>query len=547
MSWWCSNCAQDSETRRDHTDGCVFCVDCGEVLYQDGYSATFDKYAAGWAHLTGNLVTVPKACFEPHRRTLDKGEQIIYRWIHRYGIIHVGHATKYFEIAVERGFTRGRKTRHVAMACLYVACREMEKPFLLIEFSADVGVSVYEFSTMYLQLCKLLGLQDRPFVHKPVDPSLFMCRSSGLPQIVLKAGNQKKVLNTALHLAVSMKRDWIKMGRKPSGTCAADIYVSSALHGYIFSKTNSFIKTAHIGEATLTKRLIEFEVDSITIEEFTRKAMDFQTEIEPCKLFVNHLTMPAMTAVVCQHKSSEVQSCFGLCKDCYLGFCGGLDGFEPSTSQRVEVERLPKESMKKLSESTPQEAVHSENLRGSRVNWLLGVCDKILSAPNSGELDETSDTVDSFESSKESPADETDTLSDIDDSEVIGYLLEEEESRLKIIWEHMNRKHMQEEADKKAARKLYTGKSDERRQAQTLKKKKDKRKRELEAKPAQTATEDACQHSKKRLSLKINYDAVTHLFGDEEASSGKNRVNDGGSPTKEKEIASEGNNNEMYD
>nr|GEY81358.1 transcription factor IIIB 60 kDa subunit-like isoform X1 [Tanacetum cinerariifolium] len=254
---WCPHCAKNTQTHHDHTTGSVCCVDCGKVVSQDIYTeeTTFVKDAAGASRVSGNMVQMGSACSESHRRTLDKGNFVIQDIITKYGISNCDHATKYYQIAVERGFTRGRRTPQVAAACLYVACRELEKPFLLIEFSSELGVSVYELGTVYLQLCKLLSLQDHPFIQKPVDPSLFMHRyTSGL----IEGDGSKKVLNTALRLACSMKRDWIQTGRKPSGICAAAIYVSSLLHGYNFKKTD-VVRVVHICEATLTKRLIEFE------------------------------------------------------------------------------------------------------------------------------------------------------------------------------------------------------------------------------------------------------------------------------------------------
>ncbi|KAL8259434.1 hypothetical protein R6Q59_027387 [Mikania micrantha] len=572
---WCLHCSKYTDTHFDYTTGSVCCVECGKLVSHDVYTEdlTFVKDAAGGTHLAGNQVKSTNSSYESHRRTLNKGNDVIYELIGKYGISNVNHATKYYQIAVERGFTKGRRTGQVAAACLYVACREMEKPFLLIEFSSELGVSVYELGTVYLQLCKLLSLQDHPFVQKPVDPSLFMHRyTSGL----MKDGNSKKVLNTALHLAVSMKRDWIQTGRKPSGICAAAIYVSSLLHGYNFSKTD-VVKAVHICEATLTKRLIEFEnteAGSLTIEEFTQNAMDFEKEMQSCKQSANDLKMPGMTEVVCEHKSSAVQSGFGLCKDCYLEFCGGLDGSKPPAFQRAETERLSMESVNRLTGSAPQKTIDNEN--GTHDNIEL-INNKVSSTevecaiPHLEKLDKIGDSVDTFESSKEAPADESlkeasadesDTLSDIDDSEIIGYLHDEEESRLKkIIWEHVNREHVQQEAAKEAAaaaaRKLYMGSSEEIREAQALaaaaaqvvasKKEKDKRKRELEAKnakPAQTAAEAAGQHFKKRLSSKINYDVLNDLFGDKEPSQEENHVEAGSdaADAKDKELENEDNN-----
>ncbi|KAL4567817.1 hypothetical protein LXL04_023412 [Taraxacum kok-saghyz] len=96
-------------------------------------------------------------------------------------------------------------------------------------------------------------------------------------------------------------------------------------------------------------------------------------------------------------------------------------------------------------------------------------------APKPGKVDNVDDSCESpKDTSTPTPAasvDETDTLSDIDDSEVSCYLNNEEESRFKkIIWEQMNKEYMQEQAAKEAAaaaaRKLYTRTSEEIRESQ---------------------------------------------------------------------------------
>ncbi|GJW17890.1 hypothetical protein Tco_0025326 [Tanacetum coccineum] len=58
--------------------------------------------------------------------------------------------------------------------------------------------------------------------------------------------------------------------------------------------------------------------------------------------------MPGETEVVCQQKSSAVQSGFWLCKNCYMEFCGGLDGLEPLAFQHAKTQRLAKESVEEV-------------------------------------------------------------------------------------------------------------------------------------------------------------------------------------------------------
>jgi transcription factor IIIB subunit 2 len=55
-----------------------------------------------------------------------------------------------------------------------------------------------------------------------------------------------------------MKRDWMQTGRKPSGLCGAALYIAALSHGYNYTKAD-IVSVVHVCEATLTKRLIEFE------------------------------------------------------------------------------------------------------------------------------------------------------------------------------------------------------------------------------------------------------------------------------------------------
>ncbi|XP_047261482.1 transcription factor IIIB 70 kDa subunit-like [Capsicum annuum] len=85
-------------------------------------------------------------------------------------------ALKFYEMALEKSFTKGRRKEQVQAACLYIACRENKKPFLLIDFSEYLRINVYVLGAVFLQLCKILHLEDHPIVQKPVDPSLFIHR-----------------------------------------------------------------------------------------------------------------------------------------------------------------------------------------------------------------------------------------------------------------------------------------------------------------------------------------------------------------------------------
>ncbi|XP_043702889.1 transcription factor IIIB 90 kDa subunit-like [Telopea speciosissima] len=145
--------------------------------------------------------------------------------------------------------------------------------------------------------------------------------------------------------------------------------------------------------------------------------------------------------------------------------------------------------------------------------------------------------------------DESESLSDVDDVEVDGYLHNAEEKHYKkIIWEEMNREYLEEQAAKEAAATAVKEAQESDLQncsedllnarelaaaaaASVAKSRKEmKQKRAANAKngtPAQTAAGATREMlTKKRLSSKINYEVLEKLFDDSTApeNSKKKRV-----------------------
>ncbi|KAB1221945.1 Transcription factor IIIB 90 kDa subunit [Morella rubra] len=463
----------------------------------------------------------------------------------------INPASSFYRIAVERNFTRGRRTEQVAAACLYIACRVAKdpKPFLLIDFSEFLGINVYVLGAVFLQLCQLISLGEHPTIVKPVDPSLYIPRFA---EKLLKERNMK-VCGTALHIIASMKRDWIQTGRKPSGLCGAALYISALSHGYRFSKSDIVGKIVRICEVTLTKRLIEFEntdSGSLTVEELNKNA----SELKECGPLKDR--SQSSGEVLCEHKDSGAPHfAHGLCRNCYEDFIelsGGLHGgLEPPAFQRAERERLAMASANKGGESSvflmSQEGTENieqvEKVKSSDESGHKASKNEHLDQRENGSNSDTGDQIkedgvsDAGRKSKDTSSvtdDESDHLSDIDDVEVSGYLNNEEEMRYKkIIWEEMNREYLEEQAAAAAAKMEsqanFQNCSDELRAAQELaaaaaaavakSRKERKRKQDANANPAQTAAEAAHQMLiKKRLSSKINYDVLETLFAEKPPS-----------------------------
>ena len=263
---------------------------------------------------------------DSHEKTINKGKYEISQVADRLGIRPrediTGAAHRLYKLAVQRNFTRGRRTQQVAGACLYIVCRQESRPYMLIDFSDVVQTNVYVLGAVFLQLCRLLRLEQHPLISKPIDPSLFIHRFADK----LNLGRRMHaVANTALRLVASMKRDWMQTGRRPSGVCGAALWVAALLHGYERSKRD-VVAVVHVGEATLRKRVTEFENTpsaSLSIEEFDARAKDYEKEQAAlADGGVMLLGAGSTTTLTCAHKDHDGATHFahGMCRMCYLEY-----------------------------------------------------------------------------------------------------------------------------------------------------------------------------------------------------------------------------------
>ncbi|CAL9119704.1 unnamed protein product [Musa textilis] len=556
---WCSHCVDDCPTIRDPDKGYICCAICGRILDEDIYftGPTFAKDSSGQSRFAGSIMhSVQSGYSASHERTLMKGRDEIRHIVDslRVGggdsIINKAHA--FYQIAVDKNFTKGRRTSHVAAACLYIACRQTKKAYLLIDFSDYLQINVYVLGAVFLQLCKTLSLLEHPIVQKLVDPSLFIHRFTER----LLGRKNNAVSETALRIVARMKRDWMQTGRKPSGLCGAALYISAHSHGLKYSKID-VVSVVHVCEATLTKRLIEFEnteSGSLTIEEFLARADELNAESESDQL-------PKAGKVLCKHKDSEVPHfAHGLCRKCYDKFIkisGGLQGgAEPPAFQQAERQRMVKEEKeKKMRESNLDNhhiyekhgSIHDKENGSAKFPDIGQAEGKTTNEPESaGSAGDKS--LDSEQQDLDDTADdETENFSDIDDVEVDGYLHNEEEKELKkIIWEEMNKEYLEEQAAKEAAaaaaKEAYEanfadGTEDvlaakelaEATAAALAKSRKERKKRRAEesknAAPAQTPLEATRQMLKKKtFSSKVNYEALEALYTPEQDNGKKQKI-----------------------
>ncbi|XP_011032206.1 PREDICTED: transcription factor IIIB 90 kDa subunit-like isoform X1 [Populus euphratica] len=540
----CGSCRQKVQAYYDE-NGIVSCSRCGKVLEFSYLSseASFVKSRSGESHVAGSFVRSVESENASRERLYERARDGMLNIKNGLGMGEnlgiVNQAMVYYRIAVERNFTRGRRTDQVQAACLYIACRENRKPYLLIDFSIYLQINIYVLGAVFLQLCKVLNLTEHAICQKLHDPSIFIHKYTAS----LSGGKNKEISDDALTIIASMNYHWIQTGRTPSALWGAALYISALSHGLNCSKSD-ILRLVHVCGKTLSKRLVEFEnteSGSLTIEELNAKVEELKESSLPRRNFGEPSSSKEL---LCQHKGTNKPPFgFGLCKDCYaivIGFDGGTD---PPAFQNAESQRMKKSSIR--------HNVSDSNLFAKDLNSQCESRDeeRPTREPESagaamGHLANDSDKLHGVGDMSSKAFDESDGFSDIDDAEVDSYLHNEEEKRYKkIIWEEMNREYLQEQAAKEAATATLmkaweenfkncpedlqaARKLDAAVKADLAKSKKEiQQKRASEARnlaPAKSAAEAVHRMlTKKRLSSKINYDVLEKLFEDSVAKDAK--------------------------
>lgn len=398
--------------------------------------------------------------------TIDNGRKMIASLAAQLALYshHIDSAHRYFKLAVEHRFIQGRKTEYVVAACLYIVCRYEETPHMLLDFADALQVNVFTLGSVFLKLVQKLAVRKMPII----DPSLYMHRFAAKMKFGDKA---HEVAKTALRLVARMKRDWIQVGRRPTGICGAALLVAARLHG--FSKTQKeVINVVRVCDSTLRKRLEEFEAtpsSNLTTQEFMK--VDLEGEADP----------PAYTQA---RKKARLKEKANVASD---SSSIQLVPPPPSDAFPVDVE----EDVRRQAESEAFRALDvdtSATIAGSRVNTVRQKqqeAEKDLHAIR-----------------------EDDNLSDFtDDEDIDEHILNDEEIRFKQqIWAEENQEYLQKQKAKE-------------RQAEIDKElgivkppKKNKKKNKAQNKAPANASEAVQQMlQQKKTSSKINYDVLKEL------------------------------------
>ena len=328
----CHQCGS-SDVDVDPSRSDVVCMECGAVLSDVSIvsEVNFSEQPSGLSSVVGQFVSlsgsrglsssakrgvgvggVSSAGYgrDSREQTLSVGRKLLQQLSDalRLRPIHVDQAYGHFKLAVQHNFIQGRRTRYVAAACMYVACRKSKTPHLLLDLADALQVNLYMLGATLLKLLRVLHI-SLPIV----DPSLYIHRFAAQLQLqpnqplptASSASQQKEasrgasthmVAMTALRLVSRMKRDWLQVGRRPSGICGASLLIACRMHGYRRSQ-REILDVVRVCDATLRRRLLEFvstPSSQLTFVEFEqRNAAD--EGVEPTAVIDDGHNPPAFT------------------------------------------------------------------------------------------------------------------------------------------------------------------------------------------------------------------------------------------------------------
>ncbi|ODM90214.1 Transcription factor IIIB 90 kDa subunit [Orchesella cincta] len=282
-----------SEIDSDPARGDAVCTNCGYVLEEsiivsevafeeDGHggSSAIGQFVSAESRGGGGISGAPTGFHsgvgkESREITLRSAKKKIVEVAQQLRLNQhcIDMAFNFFKMALHKQLTKGRKNSLTIAACVYMTCRIEGTPHLLIDFSDVVQMDVYALGRAYVQISRAL------YINIPaVDPCMYILRFAHKFELGDKTHD---VAMTALRLVQRMKRDWIHLGRRPSGLCGAALLIAARLHN--FSRTiHDIISVVKVHETTLRKRLIEFgetPSSSLTLDEFM--SVDLEEEHDP--------------------------------------------------------------------------------------------------------------------------------------------------------------------------------------------------------------------------------------------------------------------------
>ncbi|KAJ2910215.1 transcription factor TFIIIB subunit brf1, partial [Coemansia aciculifera] len=163
----CKACG-GADIEYDSAKGMSYCLGCGEVGEENTIvsEVTFGEASSGAAIVQGSFVRVGQTRAnmggpgrhgsgqESREVTLQNSRRRIQSLATplRLSEHYIDSAQRYYMLALNLNFTKGRRSMHVAAACLYIVCRVEKSTQMLIDFSDILQVSVFKLGATFARL-----------------------------------------------------------------------------------------------------------------------------------------------------------------------------------------------------------------------------------------------------------------------------------------------------------------------------------------------------------------------------------------------------------
>ncbi|KAG6012099.1 hypothetical protein E4U43_007942 [Claviceps pusilla] len=177
--------------------------------------------------------------------------------------------TQVFKLASGANFIQGRTLASVAAVCLYAACRaEPPCKIMLIDLADLVQLNVFKLGRIFKKLNEVVPIGNDGLI--PVYPEDLIWRFATKMEF---HQDTAKVAEDAVRLVKRMSRDWMVMGRRPSGICGACLLMAARMHN--FRRTvREVVYIVKVTNHTIQNRLQEFNVtesSQMSVEDFLKQ------------------------------------------------------------------------------------------------------------------------------------------------------------------------------------------------------------------------------------------------------------------------------------
>ncbi|UKZ54522.1 hypothetical protein TrVGV298_008330 [Trichoderma virens] len=548
-------CANKACPKPNVVDGT--CQTCGRVADDSNIvsEVQFGETSSGAAMVQGTFVGADQAGVrgmgpafrrvggsEDREKSIREARGLMQGYAQQLNISDslVTAGTQVFKLASSANFIQGRTLASVAAVCLYAACRaEPPCKVMLIDLADLVQLNVFKLGRIFKKLNEVVPIGTDGLI--PVYPEDLIWRFATKMEF---HQDTAKVAEDAVRLVKRMSRDWMVMGRRPSGICGACLLMAARMHN--FRRTiREVVYIVKVTNHTIQNRLQEFnntESSRMSVEDFLkqdflesshdppsfyRKSDEYRKKAEERSrkrkrgITGEDPEQPSLEHVPAKRHIPQGNINLNPSKNENKDEVQGLEDLAEEFGDALDEETADQETdgRGKGKRAKPQLPINEEWEQDEQE--LEGVIEEIFNDPLTYEHAlaysnaEQRARIHSLWARQQQPQKEVSMAADVtedefaDDPEVINCLLSPEEARIKeIIWVNQNKDWLRKHQEK-----VFRRKMEAERPKQTRKRRKRARMGEGQTSPASSAAEAAIGVAKDRAwSKRINYDAIRSIF-----------------------------------